>query len=106
MIRKMLRLPQGMAGLLVLMFGVVLAAGFDPASFPQENTLQAQTRKEAVAMYHRNQKNKEEKDMVLIMILGSLGFGAWMLLNAAWVASRPIPVEAKGDNLNQPIQPE
>ena len=88
MIRKMLKLPQGIAGVLALGFAILVGVNFDPANFPQKDAMYAKTTQEAVAIYHLNEKNKKEKDMALLMIFVPFGFGVLMLINAAWTASR------------------
>ena len=106
MIKQMLKLPQGIAGVLVLGFGILVGVNYDPANFPQQNTMVAKTTAEAVAMYHQNEKNREEKQMALFMIFGSLGFGLLMLFNAAYTASRQLKQEAETKDPNAPIRPE
>ena len=106
MIKQMLKLPQGIAGVLVLGFGILVATTYDPANFPQQDARYAKTTAEAVAMYHQNEKNREEKQMALFMIFGSLGFGLLMLFNAAYTVSRQLKQEAATRDPNAPIGPE
>ncbi len=106
MFGKMLKLPQGIAGVLVLAFAILVATGYDPDNFPQQDARYAKTTAEAVAIYHQNEKNREEKQMVLFMIFGGLGFGLLMLANAAYTASRQLKQEAETRDPNAPIQPE
>ena len=106
MLRRMLTLPQGIAGMLVLAFAVLLGTNYDPANFPQKDARYAETTAEAVAIYHQNEKNREEKQMVLFMIFGGLGFGLLMLANAAYTASRQLKQQAESADPNAPIQPE
>ncbi len=106
MLRRMLTLPQGIAGVLVLAFALLVTTGYDPDNFPQQDARYAKTTAEAVAIYHQNEKNREEKQMVLFMIFGGLGFGLLMLANAAYTASRQQKQEAGTKTLNAPIQPE
>lgn len=102
----MLSLPQGIAGVLVLAFAMLLGVNYDPDHFPQQDARYAETTAEAVAIYHQNEKNREEKQMVLIMIFCSLGFGLLMLANAAWTASRQLKQKIESADPAAPIQPE
>lgn len=103
----MLKTPTGIAGLIVLAFGILAGTSYDGTVFEQQNAMYARTTTESAAIMRLNMEKKQEKDKALIMIWGSIGFGLLMLGNAAWNASRP--EEEKDENPSDPhgpIEPE
>ncbi len=94
MLRGILRRPVGIAGLLVLVFGLLLAFNYDPAEYEQQDPYTVTDQSEAVRIMVRNTELARERDMRLIMTWGSIVFGLLMLGNAAWEISRAAKEQA------------
>ncbi len=89
MIRRMFRSPAGIAGALVLVFGVLLGLRYDPREYQLQDTWSITDQQQRVRVMVENSRKEHDRDMELAMIWGSIGFGLLMLGSAAWKTSRP-----------------
>jgi len=85
----MLKRPVGIAGVIVLVFGVLVGLDYDPKRYEQENPVLITDPVRAARVMVENTKRAQKRDMELVMIWGSIGLGLLMLGSAAWKASRP-----------------
>ncbi len=107
MLKKMLKNPVGIAGILVLAFGILAGTSYDGTVFEEQEARYAQNTAEAVAIMRLNMEKRQEKDKALIMIWGSIGFGLLMLGSAAWNAFRgEEETDENHSDPNAPIVPE
>ncbi|HHQ48909.1 MAG TPA: hypothetical protein ENK19_08525 [Acidobacteria bacterium] len=88
MIGKMLRSPAGIAGALLLVFGVALGLRYDPRQYELRDTWGIADQQQRVEAMVDNAQREHDRDMELAMIFGSIGFGLLMLGSAAWKARR------------------
>jgi len=89
MIGRMLRNPAGIAGLLVLVFGVLLGLRYDPGRYELEDAWSITDQQQRVQAMVANSQKEKDRDLELAMIWGSIAFGTIMLGSAAWKARRP-----------------
>jgi len=91
MLRKMLKSPVGITGVILLPIGLLLAFNYDPKPYEQQDTIFITNPHNAAKVAVENQRKSQARDQELIMIWGNIGFGLLMLGSAAWKASRSIP---------------
>ncbi len=106
LLRKMLKTPVGIAGILVLVFGLWLGSGYDPKPYEQQNTYGITDPYQAAKIMAQNTQKAQDQQTELIMIWGSIGFGLLMLGSGAWKASRPEEKRKSTSTLDNPIVPE
>ena len=88
MIGKILRSSAGIAGALLLVFGVALGLRYDPQQYELRDTWSIADQRQRVEAMVENAQKEQDRDMELAMIFGSIGFGLLMLGSAAWKARR------------------
>ncbi len=84
MLKKILTSPAGIAGILILSFGVLLGTRYDPNCYKQQDSFGTFNPRQAARIAVENNRKQADKEEELIFIWGSIGFGLLMLGNAAW----------------------
>ena len=103
MLKKLLKNPVGIAGVIVLAFGLMLGSNYDPKSYEQQNTYGIADPYQAAKIMAKNTQKEQDQQMELVMIWVSVGLGLLMLGNAAWKTSRSD--EETDDNKSDPFEP-
>lgn len=105
--KKILKQPVGIAGLLALAFGLLVGSNYDPSIYAKKDTYGIADPHQAGKIMAENTQKEQEQQTEVIMIWGSIGFGLLMLGNAAWKASRPEEeTDENSSDPNGPIEPE
>jgi len=89
LLKRMLKSPAGIAGILVLAFGLLLGLQYDPKLYKEQRTYGIVDPYQAGEIMAKNEQKRQNREMELAMIWGSIAFGLLMLGSAAWKASRP-----------------
>ncbi|NOZ13039.1 MAG: hypothetical protein GXO69_05250 [Acidobacteria bacterium] len=107
MLRKILKTPAGIAGIIVLAFGLFLGFNYDPKPYTRQTTTFITDAETYAKVERENQQKSREQEQELIFIWGSIGFGLLMLGSAGWKVSRPGKEgDAPGLGPNTQITPE
>jgi len=107
LLKKILKQPVGIAGILILAFGLILGFNYDPSIYAKKDTYGIADPYQAGKIMAENTQKEQEQQTEVVMIWGSIGFGLLMLGNALRKASRP--EEERDENLSDldgPIEPE
>ncbi len=97
--------PRVIAGVLAMIFGVVLAVGYDAKEYELQNTLWSKSSDDYVRAAMANQEKERQRDLHQIAIAVCLGFGAFMTANGVWRARRKIK-ESKLEQLAGAVKAE
>ncbi len=97
MLRKILKTPAGIAGIIVLVFGLLLGFNYDPKPYAQQSTTFITDAETYAKVERENQQKSREREQELIFIWGSIGFGLLMLGSAVWKVSQPEEKSADRD---------
>ncbi len=97
LLKKILKSPAGIAGIIVLAFGLLIGSNYDPKSYKQQDTYGITDPYQAAKVMAQNKQKAQDQQTELLMIWGSIGFGLLMLGSATWKASTTGTGEGKTD---------
>lgn len=88
LLKNILKQPAGIAGILVLAFGLFLGLNYDPKPYEQQSTTFITNSADYAKVTMENQQKAQARDQELIFIFGGIAFGLLMLGSAMWKAAR------------------
>ena len=98
LLKKILKSPAGVTGIIVLAFGLLVGSNYDPKSYKQQDTYGITDPYQAAKIMAQNTQKVQAQQTELLMIWGSIGFGLLMLGSATWKASRAGADEGRTDS--------